>query len=231
TGKPIILVLLSGSALAVTWADEHIDAIIQAWYPGADGGKALASLIFGEYSPSARLPVTFYKTTEELPDFRDYSMKNRTYRYMQNEALYPFGYGLSYTKFEYGSIKLDKETLQAGEDLVCSVKVKNKGTFESGEVVQLYLKDVEASVEVPRWQLRGIKKLHLKPGEEATAEFRLKPEDMALVDNEGRHILEPGKFEIFIGGSQPDARSLALTGSKVLKAEFDVFGDALVIDN
>src|SRR5690606_16144000 len=124
---------------------------------GAEGGKAVAGLIFGEFSPSGRLPVTFYRTTEELPDFRDYSMMNRTYRYMQNEALYPFGYGLSYTKFEYGDIDISNTCINAGENLKCSVTVKNVGNWESYEVVQLYLRDVEGSTKLPRWQLKGIK--------------------------------------------------------------------------
>ncbi|HHW47923.1 MAG TPA: glycoside hydrolase family 3 protein [Clostridiaceae bacterium] len=221
-GKPVILVLLSGSALAVSWADENIPAIIQAWYPGAEGGRAVAGLIFGDFCPSGKLPVTFYRTTEELPDFRDYSMKNRTYRYMQNEALYPFGYGLSYTKFEYGEIKISSDRINAGDNIECTVTVKNAGNWEAEETVQLYLRDVEASVEVPRWQLRGVRKVTLKPGEEKEASFLLTPKDMSLIDNDGKRILEPGVFEVFIGGSQPDKRSLALTGTPVKKAEFEV---------
>lgn len=240
TGKPIILVLLSGSALAVTWADENIPAIIQAWYPGAEGGRAIASLIFGDYSPSGRLPVTFYRTTEELPDFRDYSMKGRTYRYMQNEALYPFGYGLSYTRFEYSDIEISpgKITTDGIDDkgngpdncVKCTVKVRNVGERASDEIVQLYLKDVSASVEVPRWQLRGIKRVSLSPGEQKTVTFTLTPRQMALIDNEGKCILEPGIFEVYIGGSQPDERSQKLTGTKVLKGEFEVVGEAVELE-
>ena len=230
TGKPIILVLLSGSALAVSWADENIPAIIQAWYPGAQGGTAIASLIFGDYSPSGRLPVTFYRTTEELPDFRDYSMKNRTYRYMKNEALYPFGYGLSYTKFEYSELKLSKDRIQAGETIKCSAKVKNVGTWASDEIVQLYLKDVEASVDVPKWQLQGMKRIHLAPGEETEVRFSLTARQMALIDEEGKCILEPGLFKIYVGGSQPDQRSMALTGTRVLEGQFEVTGDPIELE-
>ncbi|TCL60857.1 beta-glucosidase [Hydrogenispora ethanolica] len=229
-GKPVILVLLSGSALAVGWADENIPAIIQAWYPGAEGGKAIAALLFGEYSPSARLPVTFYRTSEELPDFRDYSMKNRTYRYMTCEALYPFGYGLSYTRFLYSGLTLDRYRINAGETVICSAKVKNIGKYASDEVVQLYLKDVEASVEVPRWQLRGLRKIHLNPGEEKEVEFFLTPRSMALVDQSGKCILEPGLFEVYVGGSQPDTRSEKLTGAKVLRDTFEVTGSAMEIE-
>jgi len=230
TGKPVILVLLTGSALAVKWADEHIPAIVLAWYPGAEGGKAIASLIFGEYSPSGKLPVTFYKTSEELPDFRDYAMKNRTYRYMKNEALYPFGFGLSYTSFEYSDVKLSGEKINVGENIECSVKVKNAGQYEAQETVQLYLKDVEASVEVPNWELKGIKKVNLKPGEEAEVKFELLPRQMALIDNEGKCVLEPGIFEVYLGGSQPDKRSQALTGTPVMKAAFEVTGNAVELE-
>jgi beta-glucosidase len=230
TGKPVILVVLAGSALALTWADENIPAIIAAWYPGAEGGKAIASLIFGEYSPSGKLPITFYRTVEELPDFKDYSMKGRTYRYMENEALYPFGYGLSYTRFEYGCIKVKKDTIQTGENFNCLVKVKNAGNIESIETVQLYLKDVEASVTLPRWQLAGIKRVNLAPGEEKEVSFTVTPRQMALINNEGRCILEPGVFEVYIGGSQPDSRSEALTGMKVQKAAFKVIGELSEIE-
>ncbi len=225
-GKPVVLVLLAGSALAVGWADEHVPAIVQAWYPGGRGGEAVASLLFGGFSPSGRLPVTFYRTTEELPDFHDYAMKNRTYRYMATEALYPFGYGLSYTRFEYGAIKT-ADRIEAGETLQCSVTVKSVGKRASEEVVQLYLKDVEASVEVPRWSLRGIRKVFLEPGEQAEVQFSLTPRQLALIDNDGRAVLEPGKFELYIGGSQPDARSEELTGTKVQKAMFEVTGSKL----
>lgn len=221
-GKPVILVLLSGSALAVTWADEKLPAVIQAWYPGAQGGKAIASMLFGEYSPSGRLPVTFYKTTEELPDFRDYSMKNRTYRYMENEALYPFGFGLGYTKFEYSNLTLSESRIKSGETVTCKVTVKNVGSYQSKEAVQLYLKDVETSVDAPKWQLKGLKKVNLKPGEHREVVFELLPEAMMLVNYEGESILESGKFEVYAGGSQPDARSISLTGSAVLKAAFEV---------
>jgi beta-glucosidase len=225
-GKPVVLVLLSGSALAVKWADEHVPAIVQAWYPGGRGGEAVASLLFGDYSPSGRLPVTFYASTEELPDFHDYAMKNRTYRYMAVEALYSFGYGLSYTKFEYSPIKVDG-SIKAGDSVNCSATVKNAGKRASEETVQLYLKDVDASVEVPKWSLRGVKKVNLKPGEQIEVQFSLTPRQLALIDNDGKAVLEPGSFDIYIGGSQPDARSEELTGAKVQKARFEVTGNRM----
>ncbi|MBX4260983.1 glycoside hydrolase family 3 C-terminal domain-containing protein [Clostridium estertheticum] len=230
TGKPIILVLLSGSALAINWAGEHIPAIVQAWYPSAQGGNAIASLIFGEYSPSGKLPVTFYKSTQELPDFEDYAMKNRTYRYMENEALYPFGYGLSYSKFEYSNLRISKTEIEVNEIVNLSVTVKNIGKYESDETVQLYLKDVEASVVVPKYQLKGIKKVSLKPSEEKEVSFELTPRQMALIDDEGNCILEPGLFEVFVGGSQPDKRSKELTGDCMQKSTFNVKGESIVLE-
>jgi beta-glucosidase len=230
TGKPIILVLLSGSALAVNWADENIPAILQAWYPGALGGRAIASILFGDESPSGRLPITFYKTTEELPDFKDYSMTGRTYRYMANDALYPFGYGLSYTKFAYSDITLSSKKINTGENMTCSVKIKNTGSCDGDEVVQLYLRDVEASVVIPKWELKGFKRIALKKGEENTVTFTIEPRRMAIIDNEGKCILEPGKFEVYIGGSQPDKRSLELTGNEVKKADFEVTGKTIEME-
>ncbi len=230
TGKPIILVLLSGSALAISWADAHIPAIIQAWYPGAQGGKAIASLIFGDFSPSGRLPVTFYRTAEELPDFHDYSMMGRTYRYMTGEALYPFGYGLSYTRFEYADIKLNTPSIKAGESITCSITVKNTGDYESEEVVQFYLKDIEATGNVPKWQLQGFKKIHLHPGETTEVSFTITPRQMALIDNNGQCYLEPGIFEVYLGGSQPDKRSQDLTQTKVLKAIYEVTGEPMKLE-
>ncbi|MCL6590710.1 MAG: glycoside hydrolase family 3 C-terminal domain-containing protein [Firmicutes bacterium] len=230
TGKPVVLVLMAGSALACTWADENIPAIIQAWYPGALGGTAIASLLFGDYSPSGKLPVTFYRSTDELPDFHDYSMKNRTYRYMKTEALYPFGYGLSYTKFEYSNLKLSTNRLEAGGSLEISARVKNAGSRESEETVQLYLKDLEASVPVPNWQLQGIRKIYLPPGAEQEVHFQLTPRQMSLIDYEGRRILEPGTFSVYVGGSQPDGRSQKLTQTKVLHGTFEVTGKALELE-
>lgn len=230
TGKPVILVLLSGSALAVNWAHEHVQAIVQAWYPGAEGGKAVASLLFGEFSPSGRLPVTFYRTSEELPDFCDYSMRNRTYRYMENEALYPFGYGLSYSNFEYGELQIDRSKLNTGEEFSCRVTLKNTGKYEADEIVQLYLEDVEASVEVPKWQLSGIKRVHLLPGETTEVSFTVDPRQMALIDNDGGCILEPGRFNVYVSGCQPDRRSMELTGNKTARGSFELAGNRLELE-
>lgn len=149
---------------------------------------------------------------------------------MQNEALYPFGYGLSYTHFEYAEILLSKSVIHAGESIQCSVIVKNNGPFDSLETVQLYLKDVEASVEVPKWQLQGIRKVSLKAGETIKVQFMITPRQMAMINGEGKYILEPGVFQVYLGGSQPDSRSERLTGSKVLKEVFEVVGDKMELE-
>jgi len=222
TGKPVVLVLLTGSALSVTWADENIPAILNAWYPGAQGGKAVASVLFGETNPSGKLPVTFYRTVEELPDFTDYSMQNRTYRYMKNEALYPFGFGLSYTRFEYSDLKLSKSKIGVGEGFTVSVKVTNTGNMAGDEVAQVYIKDVEASCAVPNWQLSGMKRIKLESGESAEITFEIFPEQLAVVNDDGQSVIEPGDFEIYVGGSQPDTRSIKLMGKAPLKALLQV---------
>ena len=227
TGKPVIVVVMAGSALDLRMADEKASAVLQAWYPGEEGGHAVASIIFGRSNPSGRLPVTFYRSTEELPDFKDYSMKGRTYKYMEGDALYPFGFGLSYTTFDYSGLSLNSGRIRAGESIECSVTIKNSGKYDGYEVAQLYLKDMEASTEIPRWQLNGIKCVYLKSGEEKTVKFTLTPRQMAMVDDLGNIILEPGKFRIYVGGSQPDARSQELTGKVVQYVDFEVGGEPI----
>ncbi len=212
SGKPIVLVILSGSALAVNWADEHIPAIIQGWYPGAQGGRAIAKVLFGDKNPEGRMPVTFYRTTEELPEFTDYSMKGRTYRYMENEALYPFGYGLSYTEFEYKDVSVSSDTI--GEDgIILKAVVTNTGSREGTETVQAYVKaDREGT---PNAQLKGICKVTLRPGESREVSIKLPLSAFALYDEQAVNKVGAGKYRIFIGGTQPDARSEKLTGKKV----------------
>lgn len=221
SGKPTILVLLSGSALAVNWADEHIPAILQGWYPGAEGGRAIAEILFGERCPEGKLPVTFYRSCEELPDFEDYNMKGRTYRYMTGEALYPFGYGLSYTRFAYG--KAEADSYQVTEKgVTIRVAVKNTGSMAGGETVQAYVK-IERD-GTPNAQLKGICKLHLAPGEEKEAVLHLPAEAFGLYDEDGKFQIAEGTASVFIGGQAPDSRSEKLTGYGVEKLEFSVLG-------
>jgi beta-glucosidase len=202
SGKPVILVLTSGSALAVNWANENIPAIVQLWYPGEEGGTALADVLFGDYNPAGRLPVTFYKSVDQLPLFTDYNMKGRTYRYFVDEPLFPFGYGLSYTKFEYQNLKLPKK-IKAGNNIEVTVEVRNAGDIAGDEIVQLYVKDLEASIPVPVWAMQGFKRIHLEPGQEKLMEFRLTPEQLAYINDDARYVLEPGIFEIAVGGALP----------------------------
>ncbi len=211
SGKPVVLVLLSGSALAVSWADEHIPAVVQAWYPGAQGGRGVARMLFGEYSPEGKLPVTFYRTSEELPAFTDYNMEGRTYRYMKQEALYPFGYGLSYTRFCCEEAGISENHITPEESIECSVKLKNTGKMDGVETVQVYVKALEAE-GAPNHQLKGIKKVFLKAGEETKVNISLPAKAFALYDEEGRLVLNAGSYEIYIGTSQPDKRSIFLTG-------------------
>lgn len=205
-GKPVVLVMMSGSAMNLLWESEHVNAILQAWYPGAEGGLAVAELLFGKFSPSGKLPVTIYRTNEELPDFTDYSMENRTYRYMKNPALYPFGYGLSYTDFSYQSQEIEKTC----EGIKVTVSVKNTGKMAGYEIVQCYVKTgIEGA---PKHSLRGFHPVYLKAGAEENITFWLAEEDFAVVNEQGRLVLSPGEYEIYVGGGQPDARTYELTG-------------------
>ena len=212
SGKPVILVNMTGSAMTLNWEEENLDAIIQGWYPGARGGKAIAELIFGEANFEGKLPITFYRSMEELPEFTDYSMKNRTYRYMKNEALYPFGYGLSYTTFEYSSPKITAE----GGRVRVKVSVKNTGAMEGVETVQIYIKAREEWSPNP--QLKGIRKVPLKAGEEKEITLELAKEAFQVFDEAGRAVISKD-YDIYIGGQQPDTRSEKLLGEKCIHME------------
>lgn len=212
SGKPVILISMTGSAMALEWEDSHIPAIIQAWYPGAQGGRAVAELLFGAYSPEGKLPVTFYRTAEELPEFTDYSMKGRTYRYMEKEALYPFGYGLSYTSFEQGETFLNTDRMAAGQKLTVTTSIKNTGTMAGGQTVQIYVKALREGT--PNAQLKGLKKVSLAPGEETQVQIELTDRAFALYEEDARLVLQKGEYAVYAGMQQPDARSAALTGQK-----------------
>lgn len=229
-GKPIVLVILNGSPISIPWAHENIPAIVEAWYPGEKGGVAIADVLFGDYSPAGRMPITVVKSEEDLAPIEDYNMKGRTYRYLEKEPLYPFGYGLSYTKFDYYNLKLSSKQVEAGKELEVKVNVKNIGDRESNEVIQLYLKDIEASVAVPKYSLQGFKRINLKPGEDKTVSLTLKPRQMAVIDEDGKRVLEPGQFKVFVGGCQPDDLSQKLSGVKVLEETFEVIGKNLELE-
>jgi beta-glucosidase len=225
TGKPVVLVLLNGSALAVSWANDHVPAIVEAWYPGEEGGTAIADVLFGTYNPGGRLPVTFYKSVEQLPPFTDYSMQGRTYRYFAGEPLYPFGYGLSYTKFRYSNLKLSGKTIKAGDNVTITAEVQNVGESAGDEVVQCYITDVAASVPLPIRNLAGVMRLFLRPGERQSISFTLIPRQLSIIDGQGRRVIEPGEFLVSVGGKQPGFRGRAdaeTTG--VLSSRFLVAG-------
>lgn len=212
SGKPVVLVLLSGSALAVTWADEHVPAIIEGWYPGAMGGKALASVLFGDYSPEGKLPVTFYRTSEELPDFRDYSMKGRTYRYMQQKALYPFGYGLSYTDFSVTGASVSQDTIKKDGSIQVEAVITNKGSMAGAETLQVYIKSRQPGT--PNAQLKAMKKTELQPGESKKIVLTLTDKAFGLRDEKGDLVLSEGLYDVYVGTTQPDERSFELTGKR-----------------
>jgi len=211
TGTPVVFVLLAGSAISFNGLEQELEGILAAWYPGQRGGDAVADVLFGNYNPAGRLPVTFYSSTKELAHFEDYNMragKGFTYRYYKGEALYPFGHGISYTKFKYTDLIIDRTTFSKSDEILVSVNVKNSGELEGEEVVQLYIKDVKSTTWMPLKQLREFKRISLKKGEEKTVEFKLKIiEDLRHYDaTKQSYVVELGKFEIQIGSSSKDIR-------------------------
>ncbi len=208
TGKPVVLVLTTGSALGVRWAKEKLPAIVLAWYPGQQGGSAVADVLFGDTNPAGRLPVTFYESVAQLPPFADYAMEGRTYRYFRGEPLYPFGHGLSYTRFEYSGLQLSRTRLGAADRLEVSLDVKNAGGRDGDEVVQLYVRDLATKRPTPIRELRGFVRTTLKAGEQRRVRFSLVPErDLAHYDETRKAFaVEPGEFEIEVGASSRDLR-------------------------
>jgi beta-glucosidase len=221
-GAKIVLVLSGGSPIALGEVEDLAEAIVFVWYPGQEGGRAVAEILFGDVSPSGKLPLTFPKSLDQIPPYEDYTMAGRTYRYMAAEPLYPFGFGLSYTRFAYADLTLEHERIRAGESLPIRFTLANDGAVEAEEVAQIYLSDLEASVYVPLHKLIGFERLRLKPGERRTVEYVVTPEMMALVDEEGKARLEPGQFRITVGGCSPGARGVALGAPEPLIATFTV---------
>ncbi len=228
-GKPVVLVLLNGSALAINWASQHIPALLEAWYPGQAAGTAIADVLFGDYSPAGRLPVTFYRTADDLPPFSDYAMEGKTYRYFRKEPLYPFGFGLSYARFAYDHLRVPR-SIMAGEEIEVSVEVENTGKIGGEEVVQLYIRDIDASVPVPIRSLQGFERIFLKRGEKKVVCFRLTPRQMSLIDEEGRRVVEPGVFEIAVGGGQPGVEAPGADEVQVLVGRVEVTGPIYVVE-
>jgi beta-glucosidase len=208
TGKPVVLVLTTGSALAVRWAQQNLPAIVLAWYPGQRGGDAVADVLFGDANPGGRLPVTFYQNVAQVPAFADYSMEGRTYRYLRGEPLYPFGYGLSYTRFDYSGLQLSKLRLGTRDTLQATVDVANVGARDGDEVVQMYVRDVEPTPASANRELRGFERVHLKAGERQSVRFTLVPvRDFAHYDEAQKALaVRPGEYEIEVGASSRDLR-------------------------
>ncbi len=228
TGKPVIFVMLTGSALAVKWEDDNLPAIINAWYGGQDAGTALADVLFGDYNPAGRLPVTFYASDNDLPPYEDYSMEGRTYRYFTGEALYPFGHGLSYTEFTYSDLQLP-QTVATGDSVKVSVLVTNTGKRNGEEVVQLYVSLLDRKVPVPLRSLQGVQRVKLQVGESCKVEFTLSPEQFSSIDALMQRCVEPGKVLVTVGGQQPFPN--ALESGEVLAKEIQLSGIKKIISN
>lgn len=211
TGKPLVVVLMNGSALAVNWINQHSNAVLEAWYSGEEGGAAIADTLSGRNDPAGRLPVTFYKSVNQLPKFEDYSMNDRTYRYFTGKPLYPFGYGLSYTTFHYSDLSIPHETVKAGDPVDADVTVANTGKVAGDEVMQLYLK-FPSVAGAPRIALRGFQRIHLNPGESRRVHFELKNRDLSMVTAIGQPIIASGDYTMSIGGGQPDTVAPVVTG-------------------
>ena len=220
TGKPLVVVLMNGSALAVDWAAQHANAILEAWYPGEVGGTAIAETLDGKNNPAGRLPVTFYRSLKQLPPFTDYSMKGRTYRYFHGDPLYPFGYGLSYTTFSFSNLNLSTGSVTAGDDLGVDAEVRNTGKRAGDEVAELYLTPPQTPL-APICELEGFTRIHLLPGQMQRVHFTLRPRQLSVVDAQGNRGVQPGSYHVYVGGSQPvpDAgvsETFTITGSKPL---------------
>ncbi len=221
TGKPIIFVNMSGSVISMEWESENLDAIIQAWYGGQAGGQAVADVIAGLYNPSGRMPLTTYKSDADLPDFEDYSMANRTYRYFKGEVRYPFGHGLSYTTFDYSKINAP-ETITTGDKVTVTAEVKNSGKVDGDEAVQLYIVHKNRDVRTPKCALKGVQKVNLKKGETKSVEFTLSAQDLGIVDQKGNLIVSAGDIEIHVGGGQPDYATTVSATAKIVGEPYHI---------
>lgn len=221
-GARVVLVLFSGSPVALGEIEDMVEAIIHVWYPGCEGGTALADVLFGKVSPSGKLPMTFPASTAQLPPFNDYSMDNRTYRYSVDTPLFPFGFGLSYTKFEFSALSVNSNKITSGEPLEVKFNLTNTGDIEAEEVAQVYLTDKKASVKVPLHKLVAFKRISLKPKETRSVSLEITPEMMMLTNEDGESILEPGEFLLRVGGCSPSQRAVDLGVQDLLEASFSV---------
>lgn len=219
-GTPVVVCLMAGSAIDLSLADKKAAAVLQLWYPGARGGKAVADILFGDRSPSGKLPVTFYQSLAEMPDFEDYSMKGRTYRYMTQEPLYPFGYGLTYADVAVERVQIVSKDA-VSRDVRLQVDVANRGDVETKDVVQVYVKDSESGFAVPNHSLCAFAKVSLKAGERQRMELQISGDAFSAVNEDGERVKDSGKYLLFAGTGQPDKRTEALTGNTCVKVEVE----------
>ena len=217
TGKPVIFIMMTGSAIAIPWESENVPAIIDAWYGGQAAGTAVADVLFGDYDPSGRLPVTFYKDDADLPPFEDYSMTNRTYRYFKGEPLFPFGFGLSYSTFKYSDLHVSKKIVNNNQALQAEVTITNSGNYDGDEVIQLYITHEGVSY-APLQALKAFKRISLSPGQSGKVAFSIEPDLLKLVDENGQLVFTPGRVKVIVGGSSPSKRLELLGGSKPVEA-------------
>jgi beta-glucosidase len=218
TGKPLVVVLMSGSAVALNWAHEHAVAVLEAWYPGEEGGTAIAETLAGVNNPGGRLPVTFYASLNQLPPFEDYSMQNRTYRYFRGKPLYAFGYGLSYSTFEYSNLKLSAAKIDAGAPLTVQVDVRNTSKVTGDDVAELYL-EFPSIPGAPLRALRGFARVHLLAGANRHVSYTLRPRDLSMVNEKGELLVAAGDYTVFVGGAEPDAAGSGVKASLTISGE------------
>ena len=215
---------MSGSVMSFEWESQNTDAIIQAWYGGQSAGDAIVDVLFGNYNPAGRMPLTTYMSDADLPPFEDYSMANRTYRYFKGQVRYPFGYGLSYTDFSYTSLKSEVEEIETGKDFQIKTTVSNVGKYDGDEVIQLYVTHPQNGQQIiPICSLKGFKRIHLRAGESKEVSFTLTPEDLALTDNNGNTIEQAGTLDIFVGGGQPQYAKGNKISLKVKGDNYQIF--------
>lgn len=217
-GKPIVLCVMAGSALDLSYAQDNCNGIMMCWYPGARGGKAVSDLLFGRYSPSGKLPITFYNNTDNLPEFTDYSMKNRTYRYLTEKALYPFGYGLTYSNL----VCSNEDIVEAGDNLIVNVHVENTGKYDTDDIIQVYVKNEDSVWAPPNPVLCGFKRITLIAGENTIISIKIAKRCLTIVDDEGKRFIDGKNYRFFIGNSQPDRRSEELTNNKVTECVYTI---------
>jgi beta-glucosidase len=213
TGKPVVLVMMSGSALSVPWEDRHLPAILQAWYGGQEGGTAIADVLFGDYNPAGRLPITVYENDSDLPDFKDYRMEGRTYRYFRGKPLYPFGHGLSFSSFRYTGLRVPAR-LKAGQTLFCRVKVTNTGQRVGEEVAQLYLSFPDSSGKAPIRALKGFQRFSLPAGASEVLRFAIPATQLTLPDAAGNPYYPTGKVRVSVGGTQPEVDRMTTSNTQ-----------------